>query len=106
MSPLRTPKFLRLLAVFAMLVFVGDLLADSLAKTCESWCAAESSETAPCPEKGPCQCICAAHVGAVIAMDFAMELRSNVPAESSLLVPDDGPPPRLAASIDHPPQLA
>jgi len=104
-APQRTP-FLRALAFFAVLVFVGDLLADSVAEICETRCAAESSETAPCPEQGPCQCLCATHVGAVIAMDFTVDLGGHLPRASDVATPDEGIPPRLAASIDHPPQLS
>jgi hypothetical protein len=97
---------LRILAVLAMLLFMGDLVADSVAEICEMRCAAESSQSTPCDEKGPCQCICATHIGAVIATDFAMHLGSDLQPESFLPGADAVTPPRLAVSIDHPPQLS
>jgi len=106
MSALQRTRFLRVVAFLSVLLFAGDLLADSVAEICEARCAAESSQTAPCPEKGPCQCICATHVGAVIATDFAVDLGSDLPRASYVAMPDEGTPPRLSASIDHPPQLA
>jgi len=106
MSLLHRTGFLRVLAFLAALLFVGDLLADSVAEICEMRCAAESSQSTPCDEKAPCQCICATHIGAVIATDFAMHLGSDLQPASSLPGADAATPPRLAASIDHPPQLA
>jgi hypothetical protein len=106
MSPLRRTRLLRILASFAMLLFVGDLLAESVAEACEMRCASETSESAPDHEKAPCQCICAAHIGAVIATDFAMPIEGSVPPPVYLPGEDEGRPLRLAAAIDHPPQLA
>jgi hypothetical protein len=106
MSPLRPTRFLRVLAGMAMLLFVGDLLADSVAEVCEMRCAAESSHSTPDNDKGPCQCICATHIGAVIASDFAISLGFDVQPTSFLSGGNAGRPPRRAASIDHPPQLS
>jgi hypothetical protein len=106
MSPLCHNGFLRVLAALALLLFVGDLLADSVETLCEMRCAAESSQSAPDHDKGPCQCVCAAHIGAVIASDFAISLGSDTGPTSFLSGEDEGTPLRLAASIDHPPQLS
>lgn len=106
MSPLRRNGFLRVLAALAILIFIGDLLADSVAEVCENRCAAESSQSAPDHDKGPCQCICAAHIGAVIASDFAISLGADVHPTGFLPGGNEGRPSRLAASIDHPPQLS
>ena len=96
----------RLLAFLALLLFAGDMMADSVGELCTTPCAAEDSESAPCPEKGPCHCACAGHVGAVIAVDFAMPFESELHPTIFLSGEDQGRPPRLAVSIDHPPQLS
>jgi hypothetical protein len=98
--------FLRVLALFALLLFVGDLMADSMEELCESRCAAESSQSSSSHEKAPCHCTCAGHIGAVIATDFAMRLGGDQKPASDMPGADEATPPRLAASIDHPPQLA
>jgi hypothetical protein len=98
--------FLRVLALLALLLFVGDLMADSVAELCELRCASETSQSSSSHEKAPCHCTCAGHIGAVIATDFAMRLGSDLQPGSSLPGADEATPPRLAASIDHPPQLA
>lgn len=97
--------FLRVLALFAMLLFVGDLMADSVAELCEMRCASETSQSSS-HEKVPCHCTCAGHIGAVIATDFAMRLAGDLQPTSYLRGADEGTPLRLAVSIDHPPQLA
>jgi hypothetical protein len=106
MSPLRRNEFLRVLAFFALLLFISDLLAESVVEVCEMRCAFETSQSSPDHDKAPCQCICAAHIGAVIVTDFAMPLGTDVNPTSFLPGKDEGRPPRLAATIDHPPQLS
>jgi hypothetical protein len=106
MSPLRRNGILRVLAFSALLLFVNDLLADSVAEVCEIRCAAEMSESGSDHEKAPCQCICSAHIGAVIVSDFAMRLGNDVRPTTFLPGENEGRPPRLAVSIDHPPQLS
>jgi len=105
MSALRRARLLRAFALFAMFAFVGDLAADSLANVCELRCGAESSQSPREHEKGPCQCICTTHAQAVIAIDFAMRFEAGQQPESYLPGFDAAIPPRLAVSIDHPPQL-
>jgi hypothetical protein len=99
-------RFLRVLALLALLLFVGDLMADSVAELCEMRCASETSQSSSSPEKAPCHCTCPGHIGAVIATDFAMRLGGDLQPASYLTGVDESTPPRLAASIDHPPQLA
>lgn len=106
MLPLQRAGFLRVLSFLAVALFVGDLLADSVAEVCEMRCAAESSQSAPDNHEGACQCICATHIGAVIASDFAISLGFDVHLSGDLPGEIEGRPPRLAASIDHPPQLS
>jgi hypothetical protein len=98
-------RFPRILALFAVLLFVGDLVADSVAELCEMRCASETSQSSSSQEKVPCHCTCAGHLGAVIATDFAMRLGGDLQPASYLPGADEATPPRLAASIDHPPQL-
>jgi hypothetical protein len=99
-------KFVRVLALFALLLFAGDIMADSVAELCEMRCASEGSQSSSSPEKVPCHCTCAAHIGAVIVTDFAMRLVGELEPANYLPGADEGTPLRLAASIDHPPQLA
>jgi hypothetical protein len=106
MRLLHGKRFLRILALFSMLLFVGDLMADSVTELCETSCAPETSQSSSSHEKAPCQCICAGHIGAVIATDFAMPLGGDLQPASYLPGTDEATPPRFAASIDHPPQLA
>lgn len=106
MSPLRRTALLRLLTVLAIMIFVGDLAADCVGEVCEKRCGTESSQSSSEHEKGPCQCICATHVGAVIAMDFSLSVEANFLGTGCPVTMDAERPPRLAASIDHPPQLA
>jgi hypothetical protein len=106
MNPAYRKGFLRVLAFFALLLFVGDLMADSVEALCEMRCASETSQSSSGHDKVPCHCTCAGHIGAVIATDFAMQLGSDLQPASYLPGTDEATPPRLAASIDHPPQLA
>jgi hypothetical protein len=99
-------RCLRIVALLALMLFVGDLMADSVEKLCEMRCASETSQSCPSNEKVPCHCTCGGHIGAVIATDFAMRLGGDLQPASYLPGTDEATPPRLAASIDHPPQLA
>jgi hypothetical protein len=97
---------LRVIAFLALLLFAGDVMADSVGELCQTPCPAEMSESGSCPDKAPCHCACAGHVGAVIVTDFAMPLESDTHPTSFLSSDDEGRPPRLVVSIDHPPQLS
>ncbi len=90
---------LRLLAAFAILLFVGDLVADSVADSVGGHCDSEASQSAPDHEKAPC-------LGAVVPADFAMRLGPGLQPMVRLAGVDEARPRRLAGSIDHPPQLA
>jgi hypothetical protein len=99
--------FLRVLALLALLLFCGDLIADAAVDLSECDCAAASSQSAPCQQKEPCsQCSCVTHIGPVVVADFEMRLSNDLQPASVLPGDDEGTPPRLATSIDHPPQLA
>ena len=98
---------LRLLALCAALLFVGDLAADSVADLAGDHCNLQTSQSNSDHGKEPCShCSCAVHAGAVVAADFTMRLHRDL-LDASLLRGDaEARPPRLAGSIDHPPQLA
>jgi hypothetical protein len=99
--------FLRVLTLLALLLFCADLIADAVADLSQCDCAAASSQSAPCQQKEPCsQCSCVAHIGPVVVADFEMPLSNDPQPAINLPDKDEGRPPRLAASIDHPPQLA
>jgi hypothetical protein len=107
MSPLRRNGFLRVLAFFALLLFSGDLITDAVADLSGSHCVTESSQPGPCHDKAPCaHCSCATHSGTVVVADFEIQLNSVLASPSILQGGDEATPPRLAGSIDHPPQLA
>src|SRR5262245_25448496 len=106
MKPERNNAFLRGLALLAMLLFVGDIAVDAVADLSQGHCEAPTSQSAPDHEKSPCShCLCATHSGAVVAADFAPKLGNDLRPADFLSSDDEVTPPRLAASIDHPPQL-
>ena len=99
--------FLRLLALCAALLFVGDLAADPIADLAGSHCSSQTSQSSSDHGKEPCShCSCAVHSGAVVAPDFAIQLHNQPQPASVLRGIDEATPPRLASAIDHPPQLA
>lgn len=99
--------FLRVLALLGLLLFCGDLIADASLDLSQCDCAAETSQSAPCQQKEPCsQCSCPTHIGPIVVADFEMRLSSDLQPATVVPGDDEGTPPRLAASIDHPPQLA
>jgi hypothetical protein len=98
---------LRFLAASAMLLFVGDLAADSIADLAGGHCDSETSQSSSDQEKEPCShCSCAVHAGAVVVPDLAMGLHRGLQPTFLLRCENIATPPRLASSIDHPPQLA
>jgi hypothetical protein len=107
MKLLHGKRFLRALALFALLLFSGDLVADAVSDMSLGHCDSEPSQSAPCNDKAPCpHCSCATHAGAVVLADFAMNVSRDLQPGNLLPGDDEGTPLRLAASIDHPPQLA
>jgi hypothetical protein len=107
MSFLRIPAIIRVVAFSAVLVFAGDIITDSIADAREGHCVSQSSQSDSNHEKTPCShCSCAVHSGAVVMADFMVRVSSSL--DSATLLPTIGQPApsRLAASIDHPPQLA
>jgi len=97
---------IRAVAAFALLLFVGDIVVDAAADLCGDHCVSQSAQEGSDHEKGPCShCSCATHNGAVVVTDDNLRLSDCLQVERLL------PPnalrrmPKLAVSIDHPPQL-
>jgi len=106
MRLLRVSWLSRLTACLAMLLFAGDIIADAVADSRGDHCVSQSSQTSEGHEKAPCShCACATHSGAVMVNDFGMRLDHGSQNASSLFQGNEGTPPRLPGSIDHPPQL-
>lgn len=104
---LYSTRLLRILAALALMLFAGDLSADSAADLMDAHCAPQSSQSAPNHEKSPCShCSCAVHTGAVVIADFVMRVGAGVAPAARLRGDEESDPTRLAGSIDHPPQLA
>jgi hypothetical protein len=95
----------RFLAALMMLLFVGDLAADSIADFSGVHCDAQTSQSDH--GKEPCShCSCAVHAGAVVAPAHLLQVHRDLQPALLLRGDDEATPPRLASSIDHPPQLA
>src|SRR5262245_5119015 len=106
MKPKRNNAFLRGLALLAMLLFVGDLTLDAVADLSQGHCEAPISQSAPDHEKSPCShCLCATHSGAVVVADLAPKVGNQLRPADFPPSDDEATPPRLAASIYHPPEL-
>lgn len=104
---LHSQRLLRILAALALMLFAGDLSADSVADLTGKHCAPPSSQSTPSQEKSPCShCSCAVHIGAVVIADFVMRVGADVVPAARLRGDEEPRPTRLAGSIDHPPQLA
>ena len=98
--------FLRALALFAMLLFIGDIAVDAVADLSQERCEAQASQSVPDHDKSPCShCLCATHSGAVVVADLAPKLGNDLQPADFLPSPDEATPPRLAPAIEHPPQL-
>ena len=103
----RHNAFLRGLALLALLLFIGDIALDAVADLSQGHCETLASQSVPDHDKSPCShCLCATHSGAVVVADFAPKLGHDLQLADFLPNADEATPPRLAASIDHPPQLA
>jgi hypothetical protein len=107
MKSQRNNAFLRGLALLAMLLFIGDIALDAVADLSQGHCETLASQSVPDHDKSPCShCLCATHSGAVVVADLAPKLGNDLQPTDFLPSADEATPPRLAASIDHPPQLA
>jgi hypothetical protein len=107
MKPHHRNAFLRGLALLAMLLFVGDIALDAVADLSQGHCEAPTSQSVPNHDKSPCShCLCAMHSGAVVVADLAPRPGNDLQPTDFMPSADEATPPPLAASIDHPPQLA
>jgi len=104
---LRIIEIVRVVAFSAVLIFAGDIVADSIADACGDHCVSQSSQSDSHQEKTPCShCSCAIHNGAVVASTGTAHVMGGFEASAFLVTSDASAPTRLPASIDHPPQLA
>jgi len=96
----------RVAALFVLLLFAGDIVADTVADMCADHCISQTSSTESEHEKAPCShCSCATHSGSVVVTDWALEVIGGEQSEKLIPPVLIGRSPKLAASIDHPPQL-
>jgi hypothetical protein len=104
---LRISEITRVVAFSALLIFAGDVIADSIADACGDHCISQSSQSDSHHEKTPCShCSCAIHNGAVVASTATAHVMGGFEALTFFLTSDASAPTQLPASIDHPPQLA
>ena len=107
MKSQRNNAFLRGLALLAMLLFIGDIAVDAVADLSQGHCESQASQSVPDHDKSPCShCLCAMHSGAVVMAELTPKLGNDLQPAGFMPCADEATPPRLAASIDHPPQLA
>ena len=107
MKSQRNNVFLRGLALLVMLLFIGDIALDAVADLSQGHCETLASQSVPDHDKSPCShCLCAMHSGAVVVADLSPKLGNDLQPTDLMPSADEATPPRLAASIDHPPQLA
>ncbi len=103
----RLSSLARIIAVFALLLFAGDIVADGMADLWGGHCVTHSSQEGSNHEQGPCShCSCATHSGTVIVTEHKISLGAELYSERLLFSTAPGRLPKLAVSIDHPPQLA
>jgi hypothetical protein len=107
MSLFRVSCLKQLAAFFAVLVFAGDIITDSIADTREGHCVSQTSQSDSSHEKTPCShCSCAVHNATVIAANNDVHVRADFQASAFVLTSDQSALAGLPAAIDHPPQLA
>jgi hypothetical protein len=107
MSALQSTLFLRILAAFALFIFAGDIVADSVVDAQGEHCVAQTCPSHSHHEKTPCShCSCAVHNGTVIAANNAVLISDDFQTFTLVVTGDASAPVRVPAAIDHPPQLA
>jgi hypothetical protein len=106
MSFLRIPAIIRVVALSAVLILAGDIIADSISDARGGHCFSQTLPSHPDHQKAPCShCSCAVHNGAVALTDFTVRLNTDLQSAAVLPLGNDVAPPPLVSSIDHPPQL-
>jgi hypothetical protein len=96
-------SFQILCALFTLVVFSGDLIADSI-HDANGACITESQDGNhdSCPA---CAC-CTTHNGSAVAYNAIALLTPGSPTTRSILLSDDRPRIGWVPAIDHPPQLS
>jgi hypothetical protein len=101
------PKIWRLIGLFALLMFTGDLVADSLCDVCGRCSSSETSSQGPAHNQGGCaQCSCALQIGAVIVCDTSVVPIFSGVESLNISSLDEKVPLSEPASIKHPPRFA
>ena len=96
----------RVVAFSAVLIFAGDIVADSLSDACADHCVSQSSQSDSNHEKSPCShCSCAVHNGWAVAFSDAVNVADLSGASPFAVSRDESAPAGVRAAIDHPPQL-
>ena len=104
---LRISKITRVVAFSAVLIFAGDIVADSIADLRGDHCICQGSQPNSQHEKAPCErCSCAVHNGTVITSTLTVDVIGAFPASVFFSGSEQFAPDGLPAAIDHPPQLA
>jgi len=104
---LRISKITRVVAFSAVLIFAGDIVADSIADLRGDHCICQGSQPNSQHEKAPCErCSCAVHNGTVITSTLTVDVIGAFPASVFFSTSEQFAPDGLPAAIDHPPQLA
>src|SRR5262249_15372646 len=99
--------FIRLTALFALVLFAGDIVADEVSDLCGDHCISQTSETGSHSGAGECgHCSCATHSGTVVVADSSIPLTGAPEARTLFGLRATTRVPKLAVTIDHPPQLA
>src|SRR5262249_10639934 len=94
-------------ALFALVLFAGDIAADSIADLRGDHCVAQTSEAASHNQQGECShCSCATHSGTVLVTDSSVPLTGELYSTQLFSSRAATRVPKLAVAIDHPPQLA
>jgi hypothetical protein len=107
MNIARTSRLLAWAGVIVFCAFVGDMIADSIADAYGDHCISQTSQSGSQHEKTPCShCSCCVHSGSAIVSSSAPQISGAL--QPSVFVPalERSAPDGIAASIDHPPQLA
>jgi|SRR4029434_572769 hypothetical protein len=103
----RAKRITKVAALFVVLLFAGDLVADSVLDAVHGHCMSQASGSTPNHEKEPCShCSCAAHAGTALVAEASLVVNGVLTANGSVSSNQDASPERLPVSIEHPPQLA
>ena len=100
-------RILRGLALFALVLFGGDIVVDEIADLHGEHCVTQSSQSGGHDEKGPCShCSCATHSGTIVVADANVSIAVDPGTTAFFELRMLDRVPKLAFAIEHPPQLA